>query len=69
MHKPVRYHITESDDRPVVRSVPVAITRQPSDEAARRETETGNAAPDDRAESKPGRKLRRMPRVRRKHDS
>jgi hypothetical protein len=69
MHKPVRYHITEGDDRPVVRAVPVAIVRQPPDEADRGETETGNAALDDRAESQPGRKLPRIPRVRRKHDS
>lgn len=26
----VRYYITESDDRPIVRSVPVAISTQPA---------------------------------------
>ncbi len=30
MHKTVRYYITEADDRPVVRTVPVAFRHEPA---------------------------------------
>jgi hypothetical protein len=30
MHRTVRYYITESDDQPIVRTVPVATVRQPA---------------------------------------
>jgi hypothetical protein len=30
MHTPVRYYITRDDDRPVVRSIPVAMRPEPN---------------------------------------
>lgn len=37
MHRTVRYYITESDDQPVVRTVPVAVVRTPAPERSRDE--------------------------------
>jgi hypothetical protein len=49
MSNRVRYYITESDDRPVVRSVPVAVSAQPANDLMiiekQPETSTRPAAP------------------------
>jgi hypothetical protein len=43
MQKPVRYYITESDDRPVVRTVSVAIRQEPDVDQRPVDAPTGNA--------------------------
>jgi hypothetical protein len=43
MQKPVRYYITESDDRPVVRTVSVAIRQEPELDQRPVDAPTGNA--------------------------
>lgn len=57
MSNRVRYYITESDDRPIVRSVPVAISTQPAHELMSIER------PDDRTESEPVARRRPVGRI------
>lgn len=57
MSNRVRYYITESDDRPIVRSVPVSISTQPAHDLMVIEKS------DDRAESEPVARRRPVGRI------
>jgi hypothetical protein len=42
MQKPVRYYITEAEDRPVVRTVSVAVRQEPNGEQRAAEVQVSN---------------------------
>ena len=53
MSNRVRYYITESDDRPIVRSVPVAISTQPAHDLMVIETPAERVEPEQNIRRRP----------------